>query len=533
MKNTPLKLNQKLLEFQYSELNKVNATYKPLIEEAKKKKDTAYTILLSAIKKTKPQDRPLTPEEKKLERIYLNADKEYRDLIEDWHNEQTHAKIQAEELTFTFFSKDTATTIDMLKHDIPLQIAIAALTVMDLPLEQEYKLFTEKNNTSPNSTTSEAEKTIFSDEILRVRLHQIFKRFICFLQENDTEGFLTACELIEKGIENKKKILTDVRTLLISVFEEENPQKKREKQEDTIKTNTHLAKEVISGTTKLEQVIFDQRKNPVFYDTNITAVDINVGNRGKNTITTIASIDFNNMKKMGVSISHEKWLTPFDREILSIVSSLYAAGNTYQSPQMIFQAMSGNKEKVKLPPEMRAKIIESLRKLRATTIEINASQEEKAGWSKKGKYEGSLLPSERVEVITLNGQKVVDCIHFLRNSPLYDYAEGKNQISRVNIEMLQAPVNNTTENIELKFYLLRLISSMKNSKSKLKPVIRYDSLYEYLGIDENNTSDILHKKKDIRDRVKKILNFWVEQGFIRSFEEEKEGKNIAKVKISL
>ncbi|MBR1438747.1 MAG: hypothetical protein IJ587_09450 [Synergistaceae bacterium] len=294
----------------------------------------------------------------------------------------------------------------------------------------------------------------------------------------------------------------------------------------------HLAKKVISGTTKLEQVIFDPRKNPVFYDTNITAVDINVGNRGKNTITTIASIDFNNMKKMGVSISHEKWITPFDREILSIVSSLYAAGNTYQSPQMIFQAMSGNKEKVKLTPEIRAKIIESLRKLRATTIEIDASQEEKAGWSKKGKYEGSLLPSERVEVITLNGQKVVDCIHFLRNSPLYDYAEGKNQISRVNIEMLQAPVNNTTENIELKFYLLRLISSMKNSKSKLKPVIRYDSLYEYLGIDENNTSDILHKKKDIRDRVKKILNFWVEQGFIRSFEEEKEGKNIAKVKIS-
>ena len=80
MKNTPLKLNQKTLEFQYSELNKVNATYKPLIEEAKKK-------------------------------------------------------------------KDTATTIDMLKHNIPMQIAIAALTVMNLSFEQEYELFTEKNNT--------------------------------------------------------------------------------------------------------------------------------------------------------------------------------------------------------------------------------------------------------------------------------------------------------------------------------------------------------------------------------------------------
>jgi hypothetical protein len=93
MKNAPLKLNQKLLEFQNSELGKVNATYKPLIEEAKEKKDAAYAILLSAIKKTKPQDRPLTPKEKELQRIYLDADREYRDLIEDWHNEQTHAKL--------------------------------------------------------------------------------------------------------------------------------------------------------------------------------------------------------------------------------------------------------------------------------------------------------------------------------------------------------------------------------------------------------------------------------------------------------
>ena len=249
MKNAPLKLNQKLLEFQNSELDKVNATYKPLIEEAKEKKDTAYAILLSAIKKTKPQDRPLIPEEKELERIYLDADREYRDLIEDWHNEQTHAKIQAEELTFEFFSKDTATTIDMLKHDIPLQIAIAALAVMDLSFEQEYKLFTEKIYTSSQSSTSEAKKTIFDDDMLKIRLHQIFKRFICFLQENDTEGFLTACELIEKGIENKKKILSDVRTQLISVSEEETPQKKEEKQEDIIKTNTHLAKEL--NRTKL------------------------------------------------------------------------------------------------------------------------------------------------------------------------------------------------------------------------------------------------------------------------------------------
>ena len=527
----PLLFNQKLLEFQKSELQRVDDSFSPLFDAASKKQIQAYTLYRQADRKATLENRTLSPEELELKRKYLEADKEYNAIIDEWHKEQKYSKISAEKLTFEFFTRNTKTILALLKHDIPLHITISALIVLDLSFIHEYQSFYQKHNHKLDNP-SDAENIYFQDAALREHLLSVFKPFLDFLQEHDIDGFKKACELIDKNIQNKKKILANVRKQMLTVFED-NPQNRNNEHGDIIKTNSHLAKEVISGTTKLEQVIFDHRKNPVFYETDITAVDVNVGNRGKNTITTIASIDFNNMKKMGVSISHEKWITPFDREILSIVSSLYAAGNVYQSPQMIFQAMSGNKEKVKLTPDIRAKIIESLRKLRATTIEIDASQEEKVGWTKKGKYEGSLLPSEHIEVITINSQKVVDCIHFLRNSPLYDYAEGKNQICRVNIEMLQVPVNNTTENIELKFYLLRLISSMKNSKSKLKPIIRYDTLYEYLGIDESNTSDILHKKKDIRDRVKKILSFWVEQGFIRNFEEEKEGKNIAKVKISL
>ena len=527
-----LYFNKKLIQFQKSELERVDATFSPLIETASKKQSEAYTLYQQVDRKAKLEDRKLFPYELELKKKYLEADKEYNDLMDEWHKEQKHSKVSAEKLTFEFFTKNTKSIISLLKHDIPLQITISALIVLDLSFVHEYKNFSENNNlNSKKDNPSEAEIVHFQDDVLREHLMSVFKPFLDFLKDHDKDGFKKACELIEKGIKNKKKILADVRKKMLTVFQD-TPQTEGTQQEDIIKTNTHLAKEVISGTTKLEQVIFDARRNPVFYDTDITAIDVNVGKKGKSTITTIASIDFNNMKKMGVSISHEKWITPFDREILSIVSSLYAAGNVYQSPQMIFQAMSGNKEKVKITPEIRAKIIESLRKLRATTIEIDASQEEKAGWAKKGKYEGSLLPSERVEIVMLNGQKVVDCIHFLRNSPLYDYAEGKNQISRVNIEMLQAPVNNTTENIELKFYLLRLISSMKNSKSKIKPVFRYDTIYEYLGVDENDNY-AKQKKKDIRDRVKKILNFWVEKGFILGFEEEWEGKNIAKVKISL
>ena len=72
------------------------------------------------------------------------------------------------------------------------------------------------------------------------------------------------------------------------------------------------------------------------------------------------------------------------------------------------------------------------------------------------------------------------------------------------------------------------------SKSKLKPVIRYDTLFEYLGLDEND-KDIRIKKQRIRERVKEILNCWVEDGLITGFEEESggRGKKIVKVKISL
>ena len=41
------------------------------------------------------------------------------------------------------------------------------------------------------------------------------------------------------------------------------------------------------------------------------------------------------------------------------------------------------------------------------------------------------------------------------------------------------------------------------------------------------------KKKEIRDKTKKYLDFWKHEGLIKGYEEEKEGKAIAKVKIKI
>ena len=78
----------------------------------------------------------------------------------------------------------------------------------------------------------------------------------------------------------------------------------------------------------------------------------------------------------------------------------------------------------------------------------------------------------------------------------------------------------TTENIELKFYLPRLILSMKN-KTCLS--LRYYITNIPVLM---NTITTLHTKKIFGQS-----NFCVEKGFILGFKEEREGENIAKVKI--
>ncbi len=311
---------------------------------------------------------------------------------------------------------------------------------------------------------------------------------------------------------------------------------KKEKKRAVIKdveATTKKANEITSGTTKLETKVFSPRENPAFYNDS-NEIQMWVGNdkkRKEKELLTIVSIDFNEMKKKGVLIPSEKWLTHFDREVLCAASSLYEAGNNYITPKMIYQALSGNNKDVKMTPAMRNEIIKSIDKLMGTTIEINASEEVKAGWRQEAEYKSALLPCKRVSKkdIRINGQEVIDCIQLLGSSPLYDYAKGINQISRASIDMLNTPVNNTPENITLKGYLLRTITSMKSSKSKLKPIIRYDTIYEYLGIE--NTDKMA--KKRVRDRTKEILNFWVNEGLITGFEEEKEGKTFEKIKIKL
>ena len=180
-------------------------------------------------------------------------------------------------------------------------------------------------------------------------------------------------------------------------------------------------------------------------------------------------------------------------------------------------------------------------------------------------YEFNLLPCVILKSAKLNGKKVDDCICLLDEPPLsyptwsYNkrFREKKLDISSsvlqvrenkrdtlssalqdrkleklqekleslsttatVDIEMLNTPLSNTSENIVLKCYLLRSIAIVKKKGDK-EIKIAFNDVYSYIGIpeisDENSQEALRVKRKDVRDKVCKCLNFWKECKFIRNY----------------
>ena len=442
--------------------------------------------------------------------------------------EEIREKIEKRALDFYKENPDKIGDIfSMLREEAQRHLVTASIEAGSEPTPEERQKMEAASDEPLSEDKYFTYDAIFSDDALRTRLYLALGTYLNLLRELAPDTFQHASDFLENCIINKKRLATEWgKQLGIS------PKSITKNKPAVLNITTRRAKEAIFGVSKVEGVAFDEDKNDFLYN-DVNPVSIWVGTLKKRRVETIVSIDFNEMKKLGVTFTNEQRLNPFDREVHNATATLYAAGNKYITPQMIWGALSGNRTDAKMPPEARKKILDSIDKLRHSDIVIDASAEVRVGWNKKAKYIGALIPSERIEIISLNGQEVVDCIHLFRNPPLYDYANNKNQIGRVDIRMLDAPLNNTSENIELRGYLLRHITSAKNARSGIKPIIRYDTLYEYLRVDASSKDALKEKHKEIRNKTKRFLDFWVKQGFIKGFQEEKEGKIIAKLKIDL
>ena len=303
------------------------------------------------------------------------------------------------------------------------------------------------------------------------------------------------------------------------------------------------AKSVMLEVTKTGSIMRDKDSLPQIYSKE--EIWFATGDKGskKNPkpIDTAITLNFEELEEWKGILPKNNRVSPFVLEILTHCATLIEAGNEYITTKMLFRQLNGGKDKTPTKNFYDA-FYKALSILACTRIKINASEEFQAGYNERKYYEGALLPNtiQGKEIITMNGSFIEDSIHFLGQSPLFEYAKAKGQISSIAPEMYDIPINRTEENIVLIGYLIRAYASMTNQYSKVRPIIRYDTLYSVLGVEGSNTKQTYKNKAKIRKTVKEILTAWIEGKFIKGFQEltednkpAKKGATVAKILLTL
>ena len=257
-------------------------------------------------------------------------------------------------------------------------------------------------------------------------------------------------------------------------------------------------------------------------------IAVGVERRGsKKEINTLLSVSFDEIEKHGVQIDNKK-LTPFDREVHDAITTLFVeGGNDVMSVEMIYRTMIG-KPKARVMPKQAEAISQSIAKMMRTLITIDASQEAAAYGFDSFKYRGNLLYAE-MAIASINNN-VIDALHVIKEPALYTYANKTNKIGRVEMKLLDTPLNKNEETIVLQGYLYRRILAIKHGQNKS---IVYDTVYKQLDIQAPSDGALRKKKADVRKKVKQLLDYWKKEKFIAGYVENTRGQEMYSVTIRL
>lgn len=221
-----------------------------------------------------------------------------------------------------------------------------------------------------------------------------------------------------------------------------------------------------------------------------------------NTYVTVNYEGLDRTKVQGV-----KWLTLYDREVLDAVHTLFKAGNAFVTIDQINRVMNGKSDETRATAKQAKRIDNSLTKLMYTQITIGATEEARAfGWATEYGYDNPAIIGRRCWA-TVNGNRV-DGV-FIYDLGLLNYAEIKNQIARVPLEVKDTPINKNENATVLQGYLLRRVSQIKSGVGNR---ISLDSLLTELGIIDLSKSKLTsadaNKRKTTIDQIKAILDYW-------------------------
>ena len=223
-------------------------------------------------------------------------------------------------------------------------------------------------------------------------------------------------------------------------------------------------------------------------------------------------------------------LTEYDYAVLSVCISNFAEGNLHITPAIIYRGLTGKGNTARMKPDQREAILNSLRKLMSTIIEIDETETNAAfhyGENRNPILCSSILPAYFKEN-TINGQDAT-VIYFDRESPLLTIALDRKQLVSYDVSLLDVPgQQNTVMNIMLKNYSIRRVAEIKAHGKQLTATITFVDVFEKCRI-KNASNDT---KMNARNVLIKFFEHLQTKGYIKSFEITKKGNAFHAIKFS-
>lgn len=531
-------------------VKRIDEEYRPLLDAAMAKFQAAFDAYSKASAAAKAEKRPLTVEEAALGDAMSAAGDEQTALNDKWLDARAQVTRKAETRLFENYRGNVDAILSMIKEEVPRHIAVTSIFAGDEPTEKERRAADRQAakarkeieagiafNREQLKSRPDDEELIkatnglvelldsgaykltnpydmaFSDDALRTSIYDSFANYLEFLKRAAPDAYKEAIHYIDDCIENKRGMYDTV------------AKKAKATQPPELSVTTITPKEHLSTVDKLSGKAFDV-ENDVLYTKKLIAVGVE--RRGsKKEINTLLSMSFDELEKAGVIIDAKK-LTPFDREVHDAITTLFVeGGNDVMSVEMIYRTMIG-KPKARLAPKQAEAITQSITKMMHTLITIDASQEAKAYGFDNLKYKGNLLYAE-MAIASINNN-VIEALHVIKEPVLYTYANRTNRIGRVDMKLLDSPINKNEETIILQGYLYRRILAMQHGQNKS---IVYDTVYKQLSIDAPSAAALRKKKADVRSKIKTLLDYWKKEKFIAEYVENKRGQEMYSVTIRL
>ena len=243
-------------------------------------------------------------------------------------------------------------------------------------------------------------------------------------------------------------------------------------------------------------------------DGQITLAKYNVSKKGsKNTIDILYSLDFSKLENVSIT----RKLEPYDKRVYLAIAATFNQGHDVMSYQQIYNGMG---YKGRMGASDIKKINTSISKMSGAHLYIDNLAESNAYKYDRFKYDGALLPMERIQAI-VNGQTADAVIHIFREPPMVSFARERKQITTVDIKLLDTPLNKTNDNIELEDYLIEEIARIKKGSRSNKML--YKTIYE------NTNIKTAKQKQRAPKKIKRLLDHYKDCKYIKAYKEVKDG----------